>query len=179
MGEKTDPPHLVLPKKSVDELIPFSNNPIAHPSAEDGNISTLGLLILNKLVQTCNPKNIFEIGTFNGRTTLNFALNSRSDAKIYPLDLPAKQEGNTAYALEENEKTYVLKSESGSLYKTSKLEEKQKINQLYGDSGSFDFSPYLNSMNFVFIDGSQRYEYIKNDSDIALKLLENGKGMIV
>ena len=124
MGEKIDPPNLLIPKKSVDELIPFSNSPIVHPVAEDGNISTLELLILNNLVRTCTPKNIFEIGNFNGRTTLNFALNSPAEAKIYTLDLPAEQEGNTAFSLEENEKTYVLKPESGILFKTSNHPEK-------------------------------------------------------
>src|SRR6266581_2029298 len=39
---------------------------------------------------TCNlkPKNIFEIGTYHGRTALNFALNAPSDCVVYTLDLP-------------------------------------------------------------------------------------------
>jgi hypothetical protein len=178
-GEREKPPELLLRRMDVDELIPVSKYPVAFPSARDGNITTLELLIINTFVQTCNPGKIFEIGTFNGRTTLNLALNSRPDAEIYTLDLPSGQIDTTAYSLDVSEKPFVCKEESGSIYKNSTLGQKYKIHQLYGDSGSFDFGPYLNSMNFVFVDGSHQYEYAKNDSDIALKLLENGKGVIV
>ena len=66
MEQKTEPPELKLPTVSVDEILPFSDNPIACPAAKDGNISTLELLVINSLVGSCNPRNVFEIGTFNG-----------------------------------------------------------------------------------------------------------------
>jgi predicted O-methyltransferase YrrM len=34
-------------------------------------------------------------------------------------------------------------------------------------------------MDFVFIDGSHDYDYVLNDSEVALKLLRNGRGVIV
>src|SRR5687768_11016497 len=38
------------------------------------------------ICKVVEPKTIFEIGTFRGRTTLNFALNSPPDCRIYTLD---------------------------------------------------------------------------------------------
>lgn len=34
-------------------------------------------------------------------------------------------------------------------------------------------------MDFVFIDGSHSYEYVLNDSKQAIKMLRNGKGVIL
>ncbi|MBD3183553.1 class I SAM-dependent methyltransferase, partial [Candidatus Poribacteria bacterium] len=50
---------------------------------------------------------------------------------------------------------------------------------LYGDSADFDFSPYFGTMDFVLVDGSHSYEYVLSDTDNALKLLKNGKGIIL
>ena len=34
-------------------------------------------------------------------------------------------------------------------------------------------------MDFIFVDGSHAYDYVMNDSMIALKLLKEGKGVIL
>jgi len=34
-------------------------------------------------------------------------------------------------------------------------------------------------MDMVFVDGAHSYEYVKNDSRIAMKMLRDGKGLIV
>ena len=54
-----------------------------------------------------------------------------------------------------------------------------KITQLYGNSATFDFSPYENKMDFVFVDGAHTHGYILNDSEKALRLLKDGQGMIL
>src|SRR6185436_6213002 len=41
------------------------------------------LALLTRIVQ---PRALFEIGTFRGRTALNFALNSPPDAEIFTMD---------------------------------------------------------------------------------------------
>ena len=38
---------------------------------------------------------------------------------------------------------------------------------------------YENQMDFIFIDASHTYDYVKHDSQTALKLLRNGKGTIL
>ena len=76
----------------------------------------------------------------------------------------------------------VEKVQSGELFVSKSAKEfpaKSKITQLLGDSGKFDFSPYHTSIDLVFIDGSHDFDYVINDSEIALKLLRNGKGIIL
>jgi|TARA_B100000315_G_C14474545_1_gene539976 hypothetical protein len=54
-----------------------------------------------------------------------------------------------------------------------------KIKRLFGDSATFDFTPYYNAFDVVFIDSSHRYENVLIDSENALKLLKNRKGIII
>ncbi len=56
----------------------------------DGNVNVAELAVLNALCRTLKPKSIMEIGTFDGRTTLNLALNS--NAQVFTLDLPSNAE---------------------------------------------------------------------------------------
>ena len=49
-----------------------------------------------------------------------------------------------------------------------------KIEQLYGDSKSFDASPYAERCDLVFVDGSHAYTYVKNDSEKAFAILRPG-----
>src|SRR5437588_1330630 len=65
-----------------------------------GNISFEELFILVELLQTCQPTTCFEIGTFDGRTTLNMAANTSDSAVIYTLDLPREQIGSTIFQLD-------------------------------------------------------------------------------
>ena len=53
-----------------------------------------------------------------------------------------------------------------------------KIFQLYGDSLRFDFSPYFNKIDLVFIEGAQDYQAVKFDTLNALKMCRPG-GFIV
>lgn len=150
---------------------------ILEAATANGNVSIHELFSLNFIIAADAPKVLFEIGTFDGRTTLNFAANSPASARIFTLDLPASDLQKTKFALEEYDKGYVEKPLSGARF-LGRLES-GKITQLLGDSATFDFSPYFNSVDFVFVDGSHAYEYTLNDSRIALKLLRNKKGMIV
>ena len=54
-----------------------------------------------------------------------------------------------------------------------------KIVPLEGDSASFDFEPFFDRVDFVFVDGSHSYEYVMNDSSVAFKLLRDGKGTVL
>jgi predicted O-methyltransferase YrrM len=54
-----------------------------------------------------------------------------------------------------------------------------RIHQLYGDSATFDLSPYYGAIDLIFIDGSHSEEYVKNDTLQSLKMLKNGSGVII
>ena len=100
---------------------------------EKGNTTLLEQYILVHLCKTA--KTVFEIGTFNGQTTLNIAKNN-PDAHIYTLDVA--QGAETAFSLSETEKKYTEKSIIGCHFRGTPEEE--RITQLIGDSATFDYS---------------------------------------
>lgn len=147
-----------------------------------GNTTAYEQAVLNMFVKEMNPKTIFEIGTFDGRTTLNFAINSSEDTEIYTFDLPKDEIDTALLKVSTSDQKLINKNVTGSRFlseRGQRLINDRKITQLYGDTATFDFSPYYNSIDFVFVDAAHTYEYVKNDSEIALKLLRNGKGTIL
>lgn len=150
---------------------------IREPIEKDGNISIIELFVINLLIKSFNPSSMFEMGTFDGRTTLNMACNSSREARIWTIDLLRNKIDETALPIVPLERKFIDKNTSGSRYLGS--EDRKKISQLYGDTATYDFSPFFSSIDFVFIDASHSYEYVLHDSKTALKLLRDGKGVIV
>lgn len=172
-------PKPLIPTVKLSEVIPkeISSIKIYKEIPRNGNISPLELIVITKLIRYYNARNIFEIGTFDGRTTLNMAANCSQKAKIYTLDLPKAKLHYTKLPLDHGDRVYICKEITGPRF-LGKVYEK-KIIQLYGDSATFDFSPFTNTIDFIFIDGSHSCEYVLNDSTKALQLLRNNKGIIV
>ena len=167
-------PAPLLPTVSVAEVTREDTTVLLRePGSRDGNVALLELLVLARLVRERAPRALFEIGTFDGRTTLNLAANSPADAVVYTLDLP--RDLAPSLALHPNEGKYVDKPVSGARYLGTDLAP--KIRQLLGDSATFDFEPY--ATDFVFVDASHAYEYVLNDSRRALQMLRGGRGTIV
>jgi predicted O-methyltransferase YrrM len=143
-----------------------------------GNVTLLELVALARLVRLKAPLTVFEIGTFDGRTTLNLAANAPDSALVHTLDLPMGDEHATAYVLEDAERAYVRKPQSGGRVHRSDLA--RKVKQHYGDSATFDFAPFVrDGVDFIFVDGSHAYEYARSDSLAAMSMLREGRGTIV
>lgn len=154
----------------MQEICSFDNPIVVQkPLFSPGNVSAVELIVINHLVRDLQPLACFEIGTFDGRTTLNLACNTRRDCKIYTLDLPASKVDETKYLVEAEERQFIEKSDSGVQFRASYHAD--KIEQLYGDSARFDFAKYFGTIDFVFVDASHAKEYVLNDADVALKLL--------
>lgn len=127
------------------------------------NVSEQEIFLICTLVKFFNCKNILEIGTFNGLTTLQLALNTDNDAKLFTVDLPDS----------EIQKTRTWHSFiTGEFFKNHRVSH--KITQLIGNSAEMDFSPYYDSMDFAFIDGAHTYDYVKSDTQNVLKCMKNG-----
>lgn len=122
--------------------------------------------------RACEPRNIFEIGTFRGRTALNFALNSPDDCTVWTLDLSP---GERAAALDKTnpaDSAIIRASRTGADYEGKDCQH--KIRQLYGNSLDFDFSPYSGRMDIVFVDAAHHYEAARSDTANALKMVKPG-----
>ncbi|MFN3379406.1 class I SAM-dependent methyltransferase [Runella zeae] len=162
----------IIPK--TDVLAINGNDQAIYEGVDEcgfGHITEFELKVICQIIQKYQPQRVFEIGTFEGRTTLNIALNA-PNAQIFTLDLPAADLGNTKMQIEKTEEAYVKKTQSGGRFLNHPA--KKNIQQLFGDSATFDFSPYYNSIDLMFVDGSHAYEYVLSDTDRALKLVKKG-----
>jgi predicted O-methyltransferase YrrM len=150
------------------------------PRKENGNVRISELAILSAFAAQCRSgSNLFEIGTFDGRTTLNLALNAPPACAIYTLDLPPDQA--TVYQLAAGERHLVEKAATGSRYEKYRRRHPaviSRIHQFLGDSAAFDYSPYQNSCSLVFVDGSHAYDYAQSDTRAAMTIVEAG-GIVV
>lgn len=167
-----------LPLILLSELVNDASSIEVHEAAAgDGNISALELLTIIKMIKAYNPLRLFEMGTYDGRTTLNMAANSAPEAEVITLDLPKSGSDTARLRLEVSDRKYIDKDVSGAKYRETKYES--KIRQVYGDSATYDFLPLFNTMDFVFVDAAHSYEYVCNDSKIALKMLRESGGIIL
>lgn len=169
-------PMASLPKVSLDGL-PGTNEPIRilEPVASDGNVTLLELMVIAKVVATVKPRVVLEIGTFDGRTTLNLAANA--PGTVLTLDLPPDKLGSTELPIDPSDASYIEKPVSGARFLNRP--ERTRITQLYGDSATFDFTPWLGGVDLVFIDGAHSREYVLNDTDRALRLLRPEGGVVL
>jgi predicted O-methyltransferase YrrM len=118
--------------------------------------------IIRLLCVLSKGKDIFEIGTYRGRTTHNLALNAN---QVVTFDL-GENTSNDGYS------NYNV----GEIYKKY---SHTNVTQLIGNSLKFDFSPYYNRFDVVFLDGGHSYEVAKNDFKVSLKLIKDGGYIVV
>ncbi|MGB0579406.1 MAG: class I SAM-dependent methyltransferase [Limisphaerales bacterium] len=146
----------------------------------NGNVRISELAVLAQCARNISDDgNIFEIGTFDGRTTLNLALNQCGKGKVFTLDLPP--EAPTKFDVEKGERHFIDKPASGARYVAREEEMPEvvgRITQLFGDSADFDFSEYEGTCSLVFVDGSHAYDYAVADTKTAMKLIRPG-GVII
>lgn len=153
----------------------FASRPIclAEMHKCDGNVRMSELAVL-ALAASHAPtgSEIIEIGTFDGRTALNLAINAPRDATVMTLDLPA--DCAPALAIEVSERQYVDKPAPGVRLRSCDARWRGHANhvvQLYGDSATFDWSRHRKRAGLVFVDGSHAYNYVKKDSETAMRLV--------
>lgn len=173
-------PETRLPEVEISSIIPVKDAltlNLLEPLQKDGNVSLIELLLINIFINYFKPANVFEMGTFDGRTTLNMAANIGDGTRIWTIDLPMEKLQSTTFPIEELERKFIDKEQSGSRFLLTK--EENKIIRLYGDTATYDFSPFTSKMDFIFIDASHSYEYVLNDSKIAMGLLRNKQGIIL
>ena len=127
----------------------------------EASISDLETRYICALILGMKAEKIFEIGTYLGDTTVNLAYNADDNAKVYTLNLS-------------QEKSNFIVGKSI----TEHQEAAHKIIQLLGDSKEFDFSPFYNQIDLMFIDGNHNYDYVLNDGKNAVRCVKNG-GFIV
>lgn len=161
--------------RSIFEILPEARRirfEIEHIPSDVIGTPLEQLACLALLTRAIRPEFVFEIGTFRGRTALNFALNAPDNARIYTLDLPPTDRDGAMNITNPADAEIIRNSLTGCDYKDSDVSP--KIEQLFGDSRTFDFTPYHGRMNLVYIDGAHDYEAVRRDSETALRMLRPG-----
>ncbi len=160
----------IIPEVPFKEIVSNIEIEPIEKKGDDGNITLAELKTISAIVRQNQPNKVFEIGTFNGRTTINLAHFSPQNSTVFTLDLPKQDLGHTKFTIEDGDKAYVDKETIGDRYKNNA----DKIIQLYGDSATFDFKPYYGTIDFMFVDGAHSAPYVINDTEVAFKLIRPG-----
>jgi predicted O-methyltransferase YrrM len=144
------------------------------PLVVPGGTSDAEAWVLSTLAK--RSRRIFEFGTCTGKTTYLVARNSPPDASVTTITLAPEQTGD--YVREEGDDRRNIKAAlresklTHFLYHGTAAEA--KVQQLFGDSKSFDETPYLNCCDLIFVDGSHAYSYVLSDSRKALRMVKPG-----
>lgn len=154
----------LLPVKSLEDVFPgiepalLNIQPVQLHPQDDYALPLREVLTIALICQHLMPKKIFEIGTFTGSTTLTMATNSDAETEVFTLDLDEQDE------------------RVGSYFRDKEIPN--KITQLFGNSLVFDFEPFQNSMDIIFVDGDHSYKGVAADTKTAFQLLRPG-GVII
>lgn len=142
---------------------------------KNGNMSLQEIVAISALIKRYNPQCILEIGTFNGLTTLNMALNSSLTTNIHTLDLDPNTSLGLKSCWDEDLKFIFEPTKHSKVY--NQWIEKNKIHEHLGNSLEYDFGVF-GRPDFIFIDGGHSYEIIANDTAKALDILAD-QGIVV
>ena len=155
-----------VPLVSMAELFPQGmEKPILiAPESLDREVGQVRLdeeVQIGLVVEALGARRIFEIGTFQGGTTRFLADKAGEGAEVFTLDFP--QGAQVAWA---------SRVQIGVKFRGPPLEP--RVTQLFGDSVTFDFSPYERSIDLVFVDAAHDYHHGVADSRTALRLVRPG-----
>jgi len=137
---------------------------------DTGSQSVDGLFFLLSLAKVMDGHEVFEIGTFKGVTTWCLARNL-PHATVNTLDLPLDR--RPTLELEETDEPNRDRDPEPLAYEV--LDAPGKVTQHWGDSATFDFSPWRDRCDLVYIDGAHSEAYVRCDTKNAFEMLaENG-----
>jgi predicted O-methyltransferase YrrM len=163
----------VLAVPTDDFTVPAPGVTLLNCEFASGEMLPMELVWLCRFVRQRQPRVIFEIGTFNGGTTLQLAANSA--ATVYTLDLPPQNPAATDRPVWDAALD-VYPTTTGARFLATP--QAQRIRQLFGDSQMFDYSPYHATCDLVFVDACHHYEFVMKDSQNALRLLRPGGAIV-
>jgi len=127
-------------------------------------------MLIAALARGLQAGTFFEIGTNRGRTSWTVARNN-PELQVYTLDVPlSASSADVALKLGSDDHHYFRPGAAcGEAFLDTP--EAPRISQLWGDSATFDFSPYAGAIDLIYIDGAHTYEYVQSDSKNALAML--------
>lgn len=153
-----------LPVVEINTLFPDFHE-IANPYAYlSGATMPIDIALLKALAKRQEVENYFEIGTWRGESVANVAEVARHCVTLnLPKDDIVKLTDDRRYA-----DLHCIFSK-----------DLNNVEQIWGNSLSYDFSTHIGKYDMVFIDGDHHYDSVRKDTETAFKLLNNDKSIIV
>ncbi len=133
-------------------------------SSPAGDLAALAALTKKK-----QPNAIFEIGTFEGLSTVVFIKNAGPDVVMHTLDLPHGQGQISRTARSFCAHSITEPYASGHLIDRFGLREQTRA--YWGDSAIFDFSSLEGTIDLFFVDGAHTEDYVAADSYHAFECI--------
>ena len=162
-----------VPRIGFEQLVPtekVTGLEMLYPCARPGGVSVNELMMLCLFVRHRQPQRLVEIGTADGRTTINLALHSPQNAEIFTFDLPPEAPQAALESGPDFRQLHI--PQTGNLF--SQHPSGAKIRRILHDSTTFDWTPYQRSIDFVFIDGAHDLGSIRKDTENALRVVRPG-----
>ncbi len=157
----------LLPVRTLDELFPgISESSVQLPANRIMRehlmvLPVTELLCIGAICRHINPRSVFEIGTYSGATTLVMAINAPG-AELHTLDLPPAD--------------IAASTKIGRHFRDGP--HAPRIRQHLGNSATFNFAPFDEQLDLVFVDADHTYEAVRRDTENALRLVRPG-GLII
>jgi predicted O-methyltransferase YrrM len=148
-----------LPAMWLDD-IPGIENAVVSSHLQNTAI----IAIVAKLIKA---KNVFEFGTYDGRTAAIVA-RENPDCHVVTLDLPvADYKSAVALSAIEVSDEYLFQG----VVRGEVIPAEAKVTQIRIDSAKFDPEPYAGQMDLIYVDASHSYSGVRNDTEKALHML--------
>lgn len=164
-----------FPKVSLNELIAGCDQDtrisLAFFPQYSCSISPLESLCLALLIRKSKAKRVFEFGTYLGISTTQIALNVSEESAVFTLDLPEDDPRARLQIDDSSEVALTVTRDKGRLVPGDLV---NRVVFLKKDSADLDVTPYLETMDLVFVDGAHSLDYVRNDSEKGWQMLRAG-----
>ena len=153
-----------LPLLEINELFPDFTEKAKPYAYLSGATMPIDIALLRALAKRYTVKDYFEIGTWRGESVANLADVAQHCVTLnLPKDDIIRLTGNQRYA------------DLHSFFS----KDLNNVEQLYGNSQTYDFEPHYGRYDMVFVDGDHHYESVRKDTETAFKLLRGDLSIIV
>jgi predicted O-methyltransferase YrrM len=142
--------------------------PAADGTEHDWQIGALEQALLCHVAATTGARLAFEIGTFDGGTTLAMARAMGPDAEVVTVDLP-----DDAFTATQSPGAFGA-ADVGRAFRTAPPDGRAVITQLRGDSTTIDLAAWRARCDLVLVDGAHDRHHGLVDSRRALELVRPG-----
>lgn len=130
------------------------------------------LITLGAIAKALQPRFVVEIGTFLGGSTIAIASNMPEQGRLITFDIDPSKRKTHVHGLGVG----VPDFDVGCLFRGTRYE--RMIEQRFSHSENFAHQDLLGKADLVFVDADHTYDFVKEDTKQAVRLLKTGGSII-